>query len=534
MTYNDDYQQRQREDDRRRRDEEDSRRRDDEDRRRRNEDDRRRAEEDRRRRDEDDLKRRQEEARQAEIKKQAEEKAQARKEELERNAFQHKEDLRKNSDQHKEDLRKNSDQLKEDLRKNSDQLKKDLDARVEKEREWNKAMDRKIALKHAEVMSQQLSERRKQKENANYSSGATGILSDSISIAAAMRAMTGVGSDERSTFLDRNNVTRTLSDLSQSDVEIIYSEIKLQKQSNADEIVVNEFAKRASKEPLEAKAPKKPMQPSILDEKWNHDIKITSEESLQREKNVITKIPEFRWVTGRNRTISNLCVNDWKYPIKLSDDTIFGIGYTKKRNCQIIQKYYYKQLESVIEKQGTIYTLKDNVRVILKLCSGITESEIVDPVVAVQRIPITIDVITLLRHEDLINFNLKNKPSDVDITEDELKRLFDDGFIYRYTYDRCHTMERDTITQSQKTGEKLGRTVLEYIENLVDGKDWKHHWKKKYGQPPTQGEELRAMGTAAIMLTDKEINANERAEKEAYWKGLSLMEKVKHKFTNRP
>ena len=516
MTYNDDYQQRQREDDRRRRDEKDRRQRDQDDRQR-------------------EANNRREQERQAEIKRQQDEAAEARNRDLELKARQLKTDLELKAWQLKTTLDENARQLKADLDENARQLRKDLEARAKKEsEESNKAMDRKIALKHAEVMSQQLSERRKQKENANYSSGATGILSDSISIAAAMSAMTGVGSDERSTFLDRNNVTRTLSDLSQSDVEIIYSEIKLQKQSNADEIVVNEFAKRVSKEPLEEKVPRKPIKLTILDEKWNRDIKITSEESLQREKNVITKIPEFRWVTGRNRTISNLCVNDWKYPIKLSDDTIFGIGYTKKKNCQIIQEYYYKQLESVIEKQGTIYTLKDNVRVILKLCSGITESEIVDPVVAVQRIPITIDVISLLRHEDLINFNLKNKPSDVDITEDELKRLFDDGFIYRYTYDRCHTMKRDTVTQSQKTGEKLGRTVLEYIENLVDGKNWKQHWEKKYGQPPTQGEELRALGTAASMLTDKEINANERAEKEAYWKGLSLMEKVKYKFTNRP
>ena len=71
------------------------------------------------------------------------------------------------------------------------QLRKDLGARAKKENnESNKAMDRKIALNHAEVMSQQLIERRKKKENENYSSRATGILSDSISIEAEMSAMT--------------------------------------------------------------------------------------------------------------------------------------------------------------------------------------------------------------------------------------------------------------------------------------------------------------------------------------------------------
>ena len=82
-------------------------------------------------------------------------------------------------------------------------------------------------------------------------------------------------------------MAKTLGDLSQSDIEIIYSEIKLQKQSNADEMVVNKFATRAPKDTLKEKAPKKPIRHSILDEKWNRDIKITPEESLQREKEAL-------------------------------------------------------------------------------------------------------------------------------------------------------------------------------------------------------------------------------------------------------
>lgn len=510
--YNDDYQQRQREDSDRRQREDNDRQREDSDRRQREDNDRQREDSDRRQREQEQLNRCLAEERQAQIKRGLD----AAAEELKR------------------DLELKARQLKADLDKKSAELKEDLDARAEKGREdFNKGMDRKIALKHAEDISQQLRERRMQIDNANYSSSATGIIADSTLIVAAMRAMTDVNSNESSTFLERNNVARTLSDLSPSGIETIYSEIKLQKQSNADEMVASKSFRKPSESIFEEKFPKNPKRPSILDEKWNHGIKFKSVEQLQRYKSVITKIPEFRWVTVLNSTTSSLNVNDWKYPIKLSDDTIFGIGHSKKTNCQIIRKYYYKQLESVIKKQGADFILKDDFRVILKLYPGVTECEIVDPIIAVQRIPITIDLIDLFRHGDLINFNLKNQPNDSELTEGKLQHLFANGLIYEFTRWRCDTMESDTFTQAQKTGERLGRTALEYIENLVDGKDWKHHWVEKYGKPPSQSEELRAMGPSLVILTDDDIHAKEKEEKEALWKSRSFIEKVKHTFTNR-
>ena len=511
--YNDDYQQRQRElenyqreNDRRQREQENYQR-----------------ENDRRQREQENIQRRLDDEREAQFKR-----------DLVAAAEQRKRDLELNARQLKEDLDKNAVELRKDLDKNAVELRKDLDARAEKEREdFTRAVDRNIELERAEVMLQQLSERRKQAGSTNYSLGVTGIISDSISIAAAMRVMNSVNSNENSTFLDHNNVTRTLSDLSQSDIENIYSEIKFQKQSNTDELVSNILDGRNSENLLSEKSPQKPQRPSILDEKWNHSIKITSEEKIQEYRSIITRIPEFRWVTALNSATSNLNVNDWKYPVNLSDDTIFGIGYAKKTNCKIIRISYYKQLESVIEQQGTEYTLKDNIRVILKLYPGVTESEIVDPTVAVQRIPITTDLIDLFRHGDLINFNLKNQPSDFEMTEDKLQDLFSSGLIYEFTRWRVSTMKTDTLSQSKKTGEELGRTVLEYIENLVDGKDWKYHWQKKYGKPPTKTEELRALGPSLIILTDADVNAKEKEEKETLWKSFSFIKKVKHALINR-
>ncbi len=514
MTYNDDYQQRQREDDRKREEErrrEDERKREEE---RRREDERKREEE-RRREDERkrDEERKREETRQAEIKKQADEKAQARKADLERIARQHK----------------------DDLAKKSAQLKDDLDARAVREREaFNTAMDRKAALEQADALTQQLSERRRQQEDATYLSTSIGqgILSDASSIAAAVRAMTDVSSGPSSMFLDRNNVARNLSDLSEADIQIISAEIKIQKANNASDITASEPVATPFQDAPKQKPPEIIVRPSILNEKWNRDLQFQSEDG----HDVITAIPELKWVTVSSSATSSLNVDKWKYPVKLSDDTVFGISYFSRIKWQIIQKYYYNQLTTVLECQGTTFALKDNVRVILKIYSGVAESEIVDPVVAVQRIPITTDVIALLRHGDLIGFNLRNNRSDGDIpniTEDRLRQLLDNGSIYLFTYRRCRDMDRDTLTLAQKTGEKLGRTVLEYIEKLVDGKDWRHHWEKRFGRPPTQGEAVRALGAEAVILTDGDIRAKERQEKDALWKGLSSLEKVKHIITGR-